>query len=81
MTSLLLLKVFAVFVLVLLNGFFVAAEFALVKIRDTQLQSLIDKGNRQAKQLVVPNDTEKDNNGNASKKDENLVVPLAEPRR
>ncbi|MDB6055025.1 MAG: hypothetical protein JWN25_2548 [Verrucomicrobiales bacterium] len=50
MTSIILLKVLAVFVLVLLNGFFVAAEFALVKIRDTQLQSLIDKGNRQAKQ-------------------------------
>ena len=45
----LLLKVFAVLVLVALNGFFVAAEFALVKVRDTQLQPLIAQGNRRAK--------------------------------
>lgn len=38
-----------VVLLVLLNGFFVAAEFALVKIRDTQLTPLIDKGHRRAK--------------------------------
>lgn len=44
----LLLKVLAVLVLVLLNGFFVAAEFALVKIRDTQLDELIRKGQRLA---------------------------------
>src|SRR5687768_18608279 len=43
------LKLFAVLVLVLLNGFFVAAEFALVKIRDTQLDPLIRKGSRTAK--------------------------------
>ena len=43
------LKLFAVFVLVLLNGFFVAAEFALVKIRDTQLEPLIRKGSRSAR--------------------------------
>jgi CBS domain containing-hemolysin-like protein len=36
-------------VLVLLNGFFVAAEFALVKVRDTQLSPLIRKGHRRAK--------------------------------
>ena len=30
--------------LVLLNGFFVAAEFALVKVRATQLDALIDEG-------------------------------------
>ncbi|MGC9034527.1 MAG: hemolysin family protein [Verrucomicrobiia bacterium] len=35
--------------LVFLNGFFVAAEFALVKIRDTQLEVLIAKGNRRAR--------------------------------
>lgn len=46
---LLLLKVLAVAVLVFLNGFFVAAEFALVKIRDTQLDPLIAKGRRMAK--------------------------------
>jgi CBS domain containing-hemolysin-like protein len=52
-----LLKVFAVLVLVLLNGFFVAAEFSLVKIRETQLHPLIKKGNRRAKvaQHVITN--------------------------
>jgi CBS domain containing-hemolysin-like protein len=43
------LKIVAVLVLVALNGFFVAAEFALVKIRDTQLSPLIQSGNRRAK--------------------------------
>jgi CBS domain containing-hemolysin-like protein len=38
-----------VVVLVLLNGFFVAAEFAIVKVRDTQLQPLVAKGNRRAR--------------------------------
>lgn len=42
-------KGFAVIVLVLLNGFFVAAEFALVKVRGTQLRQLIADGNRRAK--------------------------------
>src|SRR5712671_1776411 len=42
-------RVLAVAVLVFLNGFFVAAEFALVKIRDTQLKPLIQRGNRRAK--------------------------------
>ena len=45
----LLLKALAVVVLVGLNGFFVAAEFALVKIRDTQLRTLIGQGNRLAR--------------------------------
>ena len=35
--GIIILKIMAVIVLVLINGFFVAAEFALVKIRDTQL--------------------------------------------
>ncbi len=43
------LKALAVLVLVLLNGFFVAAEFALVKIRETQLVTLIAKGHRGAR--------------------------------
>jgi CBS domain containing-hemolysin-like protein len=46
---LLVLKLLAVVVLVFLNGFFVAAEFALVKIRDTQLDPLIAGGRRMAK--------------------------------
>ena len=43
------LRILAVIVLVLLNGFFVAAEFALVKVRDTQLESLKNRGNRRAR--------------------------------
>ncbi len=43
------LKALAVLVLVLLNGFFVAAEFALVKVRDTQLVTLVAKGHRGAR--------------------------------
>lgn len=38
-----------VFVLVLLNGFFVAAEFALVKVRATRIQELAGSGNVRAK--------------------------------
>jgi CBS domain containing-hemolysin-like protein len=43
------LKILAVLVLVLLNGFFVAAELALVRIRDTQLETLAAKGDRRAR--------------------------------
>ena len=52
---LLALKLAAVAVLVALNGFFVAAEFALVKIRDTQLLPHIRLGHRRAKvaQLIL----------------------------
>src|SRR5436190_13550834 len=45
----LLLKLLAVGALVLLNGFFVAAELAVVKIRDTQLDMLVLKGHRRAR--------------------------------
>src|SRR5579884_961175 len=41
-------ELFGVVALVLLNGFFVAAELALVKIRDTQIETLIQAGNRRA---------------------------------
>jgi len=44
-----LLQLAAVPVLVLLNGFFVAAEFALVKIRETQLTTLVARGHRRAR--------------------------------
>ncbi len=44
-----LLKILLVLGLVSLNGFFVAAEFALVKIRETQLDMLVLKGNSRAK--------------------------------
>jgi CBS domain containing-hemolysin-like protein len=43
------LKILAVLALVLLNGFFVAAEFALVRIRETQLNALVARGQRAAK--------------------------------
>jgi CBS domain containing-hemolysin-like protein len=47
---LMVLKVLAV--LALLNGFFVAAEFALVRIRETQLDVLVAKGRRRAKMAL-----------------------------
>ncbi len=40
---------FVIAFLVFLNGFFVAAEFAIVKIRDTQLEPLINKRSKRAK--------------------------------
>ncbi|HUZ08497.1 MAG TPA: hemolysin family protein [Candidatus Paceibacterota bacterium] len=43
------LKILAVIALVLLNGFFVAAEFSLVRIRETQLDALVAKNRRRAK--------------------------------
>jgi CBS domain containing-hemolysin-like protein len=43
------LKILAVFALVLLNGFFVAAEFSLVRIRETQLDTLVLKNWRRAR--------------------------------
>ncbi|MGH9602044.1 MAG: hemolysin family protein [Terriglobales bacterium] len=42
MVTLVLLRVFAVGLLVALNAFFVAAEFALVSVRDTRIQQLIE---------------------------------------
>ena len=44
-----ILEILAVGMLVILNGFFVAAEFALVKVRDTQLDPLVAKGQRRAR--------------------------------
>ncbi len=44
-----LLKILLILGLVMLNGFFVAAEFALVKIRETQLDMLVVKGDGRAK--------------------------------
>jgi CBS domain containing-hemolysin-like protein len=42
-------NVFLVMVLVLLNGFFVAAEFAMVKVRGTRIDTLLQEGNTRAK--------------------------------
>ena len=43
------LRIIAVLAIVLANGFFVAAEFAFVKLRDTQLDPLIAQGYRRAR--------------------------------
>src|SRR5665213_2514781 len=42
------LRLLSILAIVLINGFFVAAEFAFVKLRDTQLDALIVGGNRRA---------------------------------
>ena len=49
--SVLALKILAVLVLVALNGFFVATEFALVKVRLTQLEPLVARGQRRARMV------------------------------
>lgn len=46
------LKLVAVVFLVFLNGFFVATEFALVKVRQTQLEPFVAKGNRRARMAL-----------------------------
>jgi len=43
------LGIVIVFVLVLINGFFVAAEFSLVSVRKTRVEELVAHGNRRAK--------------------------------
>jgi CBS domain containing-hemolysin-like protein len=55
--SLTLLKLFAVAVLILLTAFFVAAEFAIVKIRKSRIDQLAEEGNKRAiaAQKVIAN--------------------------
>ncbi|HEY7692343.1 MAG TPA: hemolysin family protein [Gaiellaceae bacterium] len=48
----LFLELVAVAALVLLNGFFVAAEYALVTVRRTRLQEMVGEGNRRAKHVL-----------------------------
>lgn len=43
-----ILQIIAVIVLVLANGFFVAAEFALVSVRRTRIAELVSQGNKNA---------------------------------
>ncbi|MEP6810530.1 MAG: hemolysin family protein, partial [Chthoniobacterales bacterium] len=52
-----IVKLGVIVLLVALNGFFVAAEFALVKIRGSQLETLAAEGNKRAMtgQLVIAN--------------------------
>lgn len=51
----LLLNMLLVLFLVLLNGFFVAAEFALVKVRQSRLTQLVNEGNRSARYALKVN--------------------------
>lgn len=46
------LKVFAVIVLVFVNGFFVAAEFAFVGVRRSRVETLAAEGNKSAVRLL-----------------------------
>src|SRR2546430_8658193 len=43
-----LLKLLVIAVLVALNAFFVACEFAIVKVRSSQLDALVEEGNLRA---------------------------------
>jgi len=45
-------EIVAVAALVLLNGFFVAAEYALVTVRRTRMHELADQGNRRARTVL-----------------------------
>jgi len=45
-------KLLAVLLLVAANGFFVAAEFALVGVRSSRIETLVASGNRAAKRLM-----------------------------
>src|SRR5215207_5490796 len=47
-----LAKIFVVLFLILANGFFVAAEFALVTVRATRIQQLADAGNPVARLVL-----------------------------
>ena len=47
-----LVKLALVFVLVLTNGFFVAAEYALVSVRRSRIASLVAQGNKRAQRVM-----------------------------
>jgi len=51
-TSAALIKLFSVLILVGANGFFVAAEFALVGVRSSRIETLAAAGNRAAQRLL-----------------------------
>lgn len=52
-----LFQLLIILLLVLLNGFFVASEFAIVQVRSTRIAQLTDEGNRQAQstQKIIAN--------------------------
>jgi CBS domain containing-hemolysin-like protein len=55
-----LINIFIIAFLLFVNGFFVAAEFALVKVRKTRLEQLSNEGNYHAKKaLKLVNNTNK----------------------
>ena len=55
-----LVNIFVIAFLLFVNGFFVAAEFALVKVRKTRLEQLCNEGNSNAKRsLKLVNNTNK----------------------
>ena len=54
------MDIFLVVILIVINGFFVAAEFAIVKVRSTQIDALIQTDNRRAriaKEIISHMDT------------------------
>lgn len=50
--SVILLKIFSVIILVFINGFFVAAEFAFVAVRKSRIETLASEGKVSAKRLL-----------------------------
>ena len=42
-------EIFLIFFLVFMNGFFVAAEYAMVKVRSTRIEQMVLEGNKRAK--------------------------------
>lgn len=53
MDPLILLNVAAVIVLIFMNGFFVASEFSIVKIRPSRLETLIKEGVKEAENAKI----------------------------
>ncbi|WP_240633294.1 hemolysin family protein [Paenibacillus montanisoli] len=54
-TGRILLNLCVVLILVLLNGFFVAAEFSIVKVRQSRLTQLSNEGHKRAKYALAVN--------------------------
>ena len=55
-----LINIFIIAFLLFINGFFVAAEFALVKVRKTRLEQLVNEGSSSARRaLKLVNNTNK----------------------
>lgn len=47
------INILLVFFLVFLNGFFVATEFAMVKVRKSRIETLITQGDKRAKRTLI----------------------------